>query len=761
MQRGFWTFGIRTFATGLQGRLILLALVPALIAVMLASAAGIVSSRGMRDGTLAEALAGAVLRADWALRDAEARMHATAAALAGRPDLAASLAEGPPDALRSVMAEAFRTQRGIDSRLAVLEATDAAGRVLFRAHNPGAAGDDKSQVADVRLALGGSPALGVVVSPSSGELAIGAVLPVERQGRLVGTVKAAARLNDATARQVASLTGGEAILFGAGRLAASTLPDLDAGALLAALRDAPGPVRIELAGQGAYLARGMPIRDVTGQASGLLVLAMPLAGWQAAERASLFWIGGAGLLVLLGALPAALLAASRLARSLAGMAAAMRRLAAGETGIAIPGHGRRDELGAMAAALEQFRDSLEAKARLEAAAAVERGARERRAAAMERHTAAFGRSVAGVMAALGQSAAGMQAAAQGMAESARQTEGRATATAGEADTAAANLSTVASAAEELTASVAEISRQVAQAAQVARDAVAAAKATDARMQALSGGAERITGVVRLIGEIAGQTNLLALNATIEAARAGEMGKGFAVVAGEVKQLAAQTAKATGEVAAQISGMREATAEATTAMQAVTDAIGRMDEVAAAIAAAVEEQGAATREINLRVQAVSATTTVVAGAMQDLSEVARQSGTASGQVLEAAQAVGAQATTLNAEVDGFIEVLRSDDGERRRTPRQAVPGQRKALLRLPDGREVEAILRDVSAGGMGLACASPPPAGTALHVVLPGAGAPVAASIAWAAEGRLGLAFAEPARAAREVEALLRRPGQAA
>src|SRR5205823_2475962 len=142
----------------------------------------------------------------------------------------------------------------------------------------------------------------------------------------------------------------------------------------------------------------------------------------------------------------------------------------------------------------------------------------------------------------------------------------------------------------------EISRQVQESARIANDAVQQAQQTDARINQLSTAAGRIGDVIKLITAIAEQTNLLALNATIEAARAGEAGRGFAVVASEVKQLAAQTAKATDEIATQIAGMQTATQDSVAAIKEIGTTIGRISSIASSIAAAVEEQGAATQEI---------------------------------------------------------------------------------------------------------------------------------------------------------------------
>ncbi len=218
----------------------------------------------------------------------------------------------------------------------------------------------------------------------------------------------------------------------------------------------------------------------------------------------------------------------------------------------------------------------------------------------------------------------------------------------------------------------EIGRQVAQSAEIARNAVHEAEATNNSVNGLLNAAQKIGDVVQLINDIASQTNLLALNATIEAARAGEAGRGFAVVASEVKSLAVQTAKATEEIAAQISGMQGATREAVTAIQSIGRTIGQIDEIAATIAAAVEEQDATTRDIASNIQQQDATTRDIASNIQQaaagtdqvsqnisgISQAAGEAGEAARQVLGGAAELASQSEGLRAEVDRFLERVRA-------------------------------------------------------------------------------------------------------
>ena len=270
----------------------------------------------------------------------------------------------------------------------------------------------------------------------------------------------------------------------------------------------------------------------------------------------------------------------------------------------------------------------------------------------------FEASVARVARNMGDGVAGVKSLAETMSEIASETGKRALAVSAATEQASSNVQTVAASAEELAASVQEISRQVAESAHIAAEAAREAKATDATVAGLSEAASRIGDVVRLIGDIAGQTNLLALNATIEAARAGEAGKGFAVVASEVKNLAGQTAKATEEIATQISTMQQATTDAVGAIRGIGGTIGRMNEIASGIAAAVEEQGAATHEIARAVQQAASGTNEVSSNIGAVSTAIEETGDQAAQVLSSANGLAGDADTLVKEVERFLEDIRT-------------------------------------------------------------------------------------------------------
>ncbi len=344
---------------------------------------------------------------------------------------------------------------------------------------------------------------------------------------------------------------------------------------------------------------------------------------------------------------------------LGSMTAAMRALAGGNKAVEIPGVGRGDEIGSMAATVQVFKTNMiEADRLREETERLKVSAETERRTGMLRLADNFEAGIKGVVNSVASQATEMQSSAAAMTHTAEQATQQATAVAATVEEASANVQTVASSAEELSASVREIGQQVEHSSKIAGQAVIEADKTNTTVEGLAKTAQRIGDVVQLIETIAGQTNLLALNATIEAARAGDAGKGFAVVASEVKSLANQTAKATEEIRAQISEIQGATGQTVEAIRSIGATIRQMSEIATSIASAVEEQGAATREIATNVQQAAQGTSDIATNIEGVSHSASETGAAAAQVLSAAGELSKQSETLRRDVDEFLATVRA-------------------------------------------------------------------------------------------------------
>jgi len=377
----------------------------------------------------------------------------------------------------------------------------------------------------------------------------------------------------------------------------------------------------------------------------------PLAGYRAAA------VVAAAVAVLLIVPLLGLLIQALVARPIVQMTAAMQRLAGGDTEVDIPARSRGDEIGAMAAAVEVFRDNRRAADRMMADQATEHAARDRHAARLEELLRGFEAEVSHLVAVLATAAADLQSTAQGMTDVAGRTGQRSRAVVVAAEAASASVQTVAVDGGRLTESIAEIGREVQQSSLIAQQAVEATRRTDAVVQALAGGAQKIGEIVGLITAIAGQTNLLALNATIEAARAGDAGKGFAVVASEVKSLATQTTKATEDIGAHISQIQSATGEAVEAIGGITRIIGEISGIATTISASVEQQGAATVAITRNMHHTAEGIQSIGDNIAGMDAAATETGTAATHVLGAATALSGQADRLRAEVQRFVAEIR--------------------------------------------------------------------------------------------------------
>ena len=343
-------------------------------------------------------------------------------------------------------------------------------------------------------------------------------------------------------------------------------------------------------------------------------------------------------------------------RPLREMTEAMTRLAKGDHGADIPGGARADEVGAMSRAVQVFKENAIEKQRLEEAQALDQAARKLRQEEMGQLIGFFGRSVSGVFHSLSDSSAAMSRTSSALEQSSQATGRQAADVAGEVQQTASTIQAVAAASQELSASIEGIGRQAGDSARGSTAAMQRADEVVAKVEDLRQAAEQIGAVVQLINSIAGQTNLLALNATIEAARAGEAGRGFAVVAGEVKALANQTAQATQDIARQVTSIQAASNGAAEAIQGISGAVRGVNDIAVAIAHAVEQQSAATQEIGRSIEQVTASAASVASSMAQVQGAVGGTSSHAAEVGTAASALAAEAEMLSAEVREFLAAL---------------------------------------------------------------------------------------------------------
>ncbi|UPJ46962.1 HAMP domain-containing protein [Bradyrhizobium sp. 200] len=450
------------------------------------------------------------------------------------------------------------------------------------------------------------------------------------------------------AQQIAAVRGEAIAAAGGGVEAAARIAKLNEEAIRVA-REVTLPIAAELEQLAEQIA-DFAKRGVEEEAA-LAAREMATAEWEALA------IGIGTVLLLIGT---GIFSFFTIARPMRALSVSMEELAGGNFAVVLPGLGRRDELGAVAGAVEKFKVVSEQKAREEAEAKIKQDqvAAQQRKADMVRLADSFEAAVGEIVETVSSASTELEASAGTLTATAERAQQVTTMVAAASEEATTNVQSVASATEELSSSVNEISRQVQESARMAGEAVDQARITNNRVSELSKAAARIGDVVELINTIAGQTNLLALNATIEAARAGEAGRGFAVVASEVKALAEQTAKATGEIGQQISGIQGATQESVGAIKEISGTIERLAEIASAIAAAVEEQGAATQEISRNVQQAAQGTHQVSANITDVQRGASETGSASAQVLSAAQSLSADSNRLKLEVGKFLDTVRA-------------------------------------------------------------------------------------------------------
>jgi methyl-accepting chemotaxis protein len=348
------------------------------------------------------------------------------------------------------------------------------------------------------------------------------------------------------------------------------------------------------------------------------------------------------------------------ARPLRSITAAVATLASGNLDVKIPSSRREDEIGKIAAALLIFRSNEEERRAIAGRAEAERNEAERnRIAETQRVADAVQENIGGIVKSLSAMAERMRADAGGLSTSSSTAVSLSQSAASSASLASENVQAVASAAEEMSASIAEIRRMTAEATEVSMAAARNTETAEQRVAALVQSAEKIGEVIGIIEGIASQTNLLALNATIEAARAGEAGKGFAVVASEVKNLAAQTIKATAEIGSHIETIRREVAESSAAIGEALRAVSGIDKINAEVASAITQQDAATREIAESAALAAGKTTEVSSSVANASSTATEAGHAAERVRGVSGELAGEASALEDSVSELIARIRTE------------------------------------------------------------------------------------------------------
>jgi methyl-accepting chemotaxis protein len=587
---------------------------------------------------------------------------AVSTVIASLPPVADAVAKGDRDALLALLQAPLAALKPQGIPLISFHAPPATA--FFRVHEPKLFGEDISarRVTVVESNRTGKPIVGVEAGRDS--LGVFAMTPIMRDGKSlavadVGVSFGKQFVDSAKQRFSVDLAvhrfDGKAFVRIASTLGDSsdvTQDELrsvfDGGHLR---RDAT------LNGHPAALYLGQ-IRNYAGQAVAVIELVKDTTEYEAASASSQRNLVLGTIAILVAAALLALLLGRGMSRPLTAITAVMNRLSSGDTDVAIPGGERKDELGTMAGAVDVFRrNMIEARSLREAQEAAKQQAELEKKALQRQMADRFEADVKSVVGAVARATKDMQRVAAEITASVNGTSAQAAAAAAASEEASASVNTVAAATEELASSVAEIGRQVTHSSDVADAAVAKAGQTTAMVGNLAAASEKIGDVLRLIGAIASQTNLLALNATIEAARAGEAGRGFAVVASEVKALASQTAKATEEIAGQVTAIQSSTGNCAAAIGGISDTIRQISGIATTIAAAVEEQGSATREIARSVQQVAAGTSEVAVNVAGASQAAEQSRALADTVLVASSELSQHASTLFESVDTFLAGLR--------------------------------------------------------------------------------------------------------
>ena len=380
---------------------------------------------------------------------------------------------------------------------------------------------------------------------------------------------------------------------------------------------------------------------------------------EATAMEALVKIVGLGTVIVLALFGTGLVVFRRIIRPISRLSDVMSKLSAGDFGVEVPVSKRRDEVGRMSETVHVFQRNLRETETLRLAQEQERTEAENRrkaglatlAQAFEQHVGRVVQSVTGAVAALEQTA-------EEMSRESGAATGEATAVAAASEEATENVRTVATATAELSDAMNKVGSQVAESGERIRQVAEQARQTDRDVQSLGAAADSIGNVAKVISDIAGQTNLLALNATIEAARAGEAGRGFAVVAHEVKELAAQTARATEEIAGQIAAIQAASANAIEAVRTIAGTIADVNQISEVIGVSISDQMTTTGMIADNIDEAAKGTVEVTKNISNVSVAIRNSGRLVEEVLNSSRELGREGQALAEAVNEFLGSIRA-------------------------------------------------------------------------------------------------------